>query len=147
VKSQLALALNPARVRIGAALAVPICVALHVARLSGLDAPPPEKARMIRIAVVDRVLAAESAHARVHMVLPLRLGIITGGACSMLDVTVVTRLASACECEKECEDESEDEVANEHHCSMRFDRRPPGRGGIRCGVHVEIQIKTAQTTA
>jgi hypothetical protein len=156
VKSQLALALNSARVRIGAALAVPVRVALHVARLSGLDAPPPEQARMIRIAVVDRVLPAESAHARMHVVLPLRLGIMAGGACRVLDVAVVTRLASGSECEKEREDEcDEDEVADEHHCStlkwfeffsvytFGFLKLPLP---IQISI-VEIQINAAQATA
>lgn len=70
MKSQLALALNAARVRVGAALAVPVRVTLHVARLSGLDAPTPEQARMVGVAVVDRVLATKPAHARMHVILP-----------------------------------------------------------------------------
>lgn len=38
----------------------------------------------------------------------------------MLDVTVVSRLASACEYEQEREDQCEDEVASDQHHSMSW---------------------------
>ncbi len=116
MKSELAQALDAARVRVRTALAVPVRVALHVARLSRLDAPPSEQARMHRVAVVDRIFATKPSNARVHVVFPLGLRVVARGVRRVLDVAVVSRLTGGGECEEECENEVVE------HCFDCFDK-------------------------